>query len=910
MNCYMKRALLAGVSVSVAVLAVSGPVAAQEPSGDLEEIVVYGIRNAIKQAAEVKRESDVFVDSIIAEDISKLADENVAEALSRVTGVQVRRSSTGEGDQVDVRGLTFNRLSLNDRTLPTFLGRGGGSDPNNGELSVLGIIPSEIVSRLDVTKLPSADQVEGSIGGDIDIITHRPLDVDFRITASAQLIHADLADEDGFKGTLLFSEKFADDTLGVSFGYTRAERELREDRFFSLGGWADRSGAFGEVNGLPVFGIAGLRYQQLESDRETETFNGALQWEPNDDLAILVDVIVSETDINEQRNWLQMNLPGSPDGYTDLEISSNGTIVAGTFENRFRGNTNTNPINNFKTESFGIGGEYRGKDRWTMSGDISYAKSDRQVYQNFLLNRTRDPVSASFDFGAGSIPSLEVSPIPGAEVDIRDIEDYQVIIFFNIETLQESEDFAVRFDFEYEIDAGVLQTVEFGGRYQNLEATRAESNTFQLTQLDPAINNGFSFPQLSDPTYAPFGVFAARADLLDDTGVNFPRAGIISVPNAFGIRTCESGIFDNINGGCGGPQLQPLSSFSVDEDSLAAYVKGNFEGSIGSKPFSAHVGVRITQTDLTVNGSQQVTNDIGDTVLEPGIADNDYTDVLPSATIKVDLTDELLLRVGYAKTMARPSVGNLNTGFSVILADPNNSVPTLINTGRGGNPLLDPFRADAIDVSLEWYSDDGYVLTGGFFYKDVESFVATSTNTVNNLPGFEGIDIDFTQPINGGGASIQGLEISTQIPFNFASGFLSGFGILANYTYIDSSIDSGGELDSVDVRTGRTLPFPNLSENSYNLIGYYENEKVSVRLGYNWRDTFLRTIQNGTGVFVDELGTLNASVRYAISENISLDFEATNLTQDPIKEFAGFEESLLSYAVTDRRFFAGIRIKY
>lgn len=158
--------------------------------------------------------------------------------------------------------------------------------------------------------------------------------------------------------------------------------------------------------------------------------------------------------------------------------------------------------------------------------------------------------------------------------------------------------------------------------------------------------------------------------------------------------------------------------------------------------------------------------------------------------------------------------------------------------------------------------------------------------------------------INGEGAKVKGVEALLQLPFYFLPGAFDGFGVLATYSYIDSSTP-------IKDAAGRTLPFPGLSKNNVNLVGYYEKGPISIRVAYNWRDDYLVGLSAAaTGIYNDSYTDLSATLRYNVSSNISLGLEANNLLDEKQRTYDGASEGLRTNVFFGRIYKASVSVKF
>lgn len=861
---------------------------AQDPDQPAEseagEVVVTGIRQSLAAGIDVKRKSDQIVDSIVAEDIGKLPDQNVAESLSRVSGVQVRRG-IDEASDISIRGLRQNRLEFNGRTLISPYGR-GPAGPDDGAYNVLTLIPSELVQRLDVTKLAAASETEGSLGGTVNILTRRPARDGLFIGGSFDAVYKDKADKMSYRGTALITNSFMDGKLGVGLGVTYQELNIRQDSFDSNSGWQPLDSRFNSNpsgvkfdpngNGVPGFYIADLRYQRLTEKRRKLGVTGTVNWRPSDDFELYVDGLYAKADTDRRRNWLALPLSPTGSAYDSVVLSADENLVAGVIRQPIQGNTEyfDLPTNIY---SGAIGGSWNATQQLKLSGEYSYTKADQDYIQTFIRNQTTASVPVGFDFRNGDVPSITLP----AAVDLTNPAQQVFTSTFDNLFRYRSREVAGRFDAEYTINNGAFRSFKGGFRYNKITTERSNfRGTTTLARL-PVQNYPNSFEILD------------VGDLLDGASGSFPTGYVAGLP--FGAGTdfaCQAFVT------CTPQTFDPTTSYRLEEPVYAGYVQANIDSTVAGLPITGNFGMRYVRSEVKATGVLRVNN----TTSQPRVIDVKYEDWLPSMALKLTVAPDLLLRFGAAKVIARPNTTDLTPALSV---------NELLATATSGNPELQPFRVGQVDASIEWYGGPGALVSLALFYKDVETFIITR-QVRERIPGFTPDPIAapdglfrITRQINGEGGKIKGLEFQVQQPFTFLPAPFDGFGVNATYSYIKST------TPFTNSRDGKALPLEALSKHNVNLVGFYEKGPFGVRVAYNWRDKFLDRIgTGGDGVFFKGFSALSASLRYKVTEGIDLSLEGSNLTNSPVRKYGGTPEATANYALNGRTFTAGIRARF
>ena len=899
-----KSSLLAGACLGVLLFASQAQAQAESPaqgqaadqSGDQPgDIIVTGFRRSLAEALDVKRENDQFLDSVVATDVAKLPDNTIAESLQRVSGVQIRRA-LGEGTSVSIRGLRQNRTEINGRTLVGPFGRGRGIDSVlDSDYNPLSLFPSEMIGRLDVIKLQGADRADGSLSGTVDVITRKPFDHKGELIAlSASGVYADQSEKFGYDASALYSNTFANDTLGILLNVTYSRKPVTEQSFNSFTGYTPLTTSFNTPanphandpngDGIPGIYIADFRFQNLVETRKRIGGNGAIQWKPTDNLEVYTDVAYSHLDTDRDRDWFSVPLSSTASDYVSYTLSDDEILTAGTINQTAQSNAEALKVSS-DTFSGGIGLKWSTNDgRFAVRPEFDYSRSSIDTTQTFVRMSSSARYPFAFDINDGGVPTVTAP----AGLDVTNPAQFRYTNVFDNFVTSRAEETAGRLDFTFKPAGGLLSSIEAGLRYSSL-STRRESTFRQIAF--PGTNPGNTFPVATGPAIYDIRDFAG---LIGGDAPDIATRYIAALPGTLPAgQACET-----IAPGsalCTPRVVDPLQTFEVIEDTMAAYAKLNFETSIGSMPLSGNIGLRYTDTARSALGSIRRASG----AVDPLIVHKRFTDWLPSAVAKLGLTDKLVFRLGYAKVLGLPDTIDLSPNLTLNRLTPFN--------GSAGNPELEPLRADQYDAALEWYFAPGAALTVGGFYKDVKSFIYSRAayeippGEVAPDPAGQGFLI--TRPYNGEGGKVKGVEVLLQAPFYFLPSPLDGFGVIANFSYIDSSTSL---LD----RRGQSLPFQGLSKVNYNLVGYYEKYGFGVRVAYNYRDKFFDSVGPGsTAIYYAPYRTLDASVRYEFGP-FTIFADAANLTNEVQRRYVESSEATSFYGIQGRRFSAGFSAKF
>ena len=890
----VKRLLLGAASITALCTAVPGApdaIAQEDQEVAMEEMVVTGIRGSLMESIGTKRNAGAIVDAISAEDIGKFPDRNVAESLQRVPGVVTNREF-GEGERVSLRGLAPNqtRTLVNGHAVATadwFIFDQLAATRNFNFL----VLPSDIVSQLQVFKSPTADLEEGGIGGVVNVITRKPLDLDpFQAALSAEAAYTGRSDSVDPQISGVVSWKNRSETFGVLAAGVFQQREIRRDGIEVLGydpglDPTDQGRLVPTLIGSPLF----------QQDRERIGGNIELQFRPNEQVEISISGLWTRFNAdNVNANYLawpaRSGLGGGTTTLTD-EVVIDDTIVAGTISNIEDaggfGQVYDIIVRDAFAESRFIAGDvvWRPNDRLTLHAKVGYTDAEGdtagQPFVEFLG-------TSDFSFDLRGVPEVSF-----ATVDPTNPGDLTFEFAANNQITNDDDEVFVYLDGEHEIDAGPLRSIKAGvkftdhGRDTDFQATTF--GDFFLPFRATGCGGGVCTP-------ASFGTDLAPSDFARNI------AGPGSLTSFF---LPDGGtITDLINGFDGAFDRVPLFSeiFSVDEETYGGYVLGNFQG----QRWRANAGVRVVTTKQTssgfiqgAEGPGQVSNAFGDFL--PVTEERTYNDILPAFNFSYDVRDDVIVRLAAARTITRPDFTDIA---------PRVTLNPGALTGSGGSADVEPFRANQFDISLEWYPREGALFAVAFYYKDVLNFVTDEIQ--NEVFSIETLSPDLSRCVpspgstnpslfdcqfainrrtNGGTAEVRGFEVIVQTPIAF------GFGLNANYSFSDAEADTGD-------------PIPGNSRHAFQVGGYFENALLSAQITYNWRDDFFITFDRASPLNQDSFGSLDASLDVNVTEWASLTFDAVNLTNAKIEQFSGEEFRPRAVFDNGRYFFFGVRLEY
>ena len=849
----------------------------------VDEVVVTGQRKAAQSAQQIKKNNDLVVDSIVAEDVGKLPDNNVADALARVTGIQVRRDS-GEANSVLIRGLPNLVTLLNGREVFTTTGR----------YIALADVPANMLQRVDVYKSAGPDQIEGGIAGSIDIRTRRPFDF-----AGAQFNafgHADYTDKakewnPDFGATASNRWDTSAGEFGALVGVSFNERNYHEERAFNTRSELQTGcpqpappaapvppnrtcGQFNAAHPAPVDAFQGpfvMGYIPIAGDRKRKAANFALQWRPDDDTELYFEGF--DTDY---KNKFEL------DFLVGLPFLGNGDISATVFPgtNQMKTLTNHNVFTIMSTQAndqhsntnqFSVGGSRRLGD-FKVSTDLSVTNSFF-TYENPIMDSSTIVPLVQVDTSHDGTAQLNYN---STGYDIKNPAAYNIENWFDNYGKQTGNSVDWRADVLYTApDDGLVREISAGIRYADRSAESNQSyGGAAYPFIHSAVNslpglNGVSEPMAGGgPNYITTQWYTPSASyLLNNTDKVRAATALrydhnLTSAAEFALRN------DPVTGK---RKIDPGMFFSDVEKTTAGYVQSKIGGDVGSVPWSGVIGLRLVRTDQTLGGNNV---DTASSILAytPTTKKNSSVDLLPSANIKFNLRPDLVARISVGRTVTRPDFAQLNPGVSLSTVVSN----TTFLSGSGGNPTLKPVKSDSIDTSLEWYfAADGFI-TAAYFHRNIDGYIeTTSANEVIN-----GTTYIMTRPSNSGSDKLQGVELGYQQFYDFLPGVFSGLGLQANVTIMDGSMENA----VTNVKTD----FRGLSKFSYNLAALYERGPISGRIAYNWRQHFLDTPNfenSGFNLIADDTAQMDASLSYKVGTNFTLTLEGVNLLDTEFKDY-------------------------
>lgn len=963
----LERRRSVGAALAAAVLLPTGALAQAQAQSEtnseqteVEEIIVTGRRAALENATERKQQSESIVDSVVADEAGMLPDNSITEVLQRVSGVSIVRFAalgdpdhfSAEGSGVQVRGLSGVAGRLNGREVFSASGGRGLS---------WGDVTPELMQTVDVYKASTADLIEGGTGGQIDLRTKRPFDLDgdLNFSLSANANYGDLAEEASPGGSLLAAKTWdvGDGSFGVLADIAYNEYSSNAD-FFRMEPF-QRTRVGDEDRFIP----AGYDFGNDAYSRERQGAYLALQWAPSDNLTLTQTVFYSKYDETRTGNGVfstSQTLAIDPatsvfddDGF--LVQSDNvfqrdtGTFQPSGASINSGGNTG---VANIESETRDISTEFEWKpnDRLTMKGALQWVDStyDRRSYDTFP--NIQFPTSFSIDL-SGDLPQVH---LPAGSNNLANPTTTVWSAVMDNLADNEGELFAANLDFDIHLsDDGFFRALGLGVRYGD------------RSELD--LNSGFNWTALgagwNGSPVVPFEQSEPGDDELVDWDdffrgdLNLP--GAVLMPSMAMTRRMDPERDHAVYGGSPGDAFtfQPWDTVKSSTETVAAYVLTRFDSgdrNVLGMRLKGNVGARVVQFENTSEGffsmngatfERDGTNYTIAGVAAPVSGSTKTTRVLPSINLNFLPTDTVQVRLAYNVTLDQPSFDALRAsgtlGVTTITNPNGDTLPPLFQrfTTDSGNPFLKPVISHNSDVSLEWYPDRSLTAHLALFHKSIDNWITYGAVRqpvqILYVAPTEQVVSEFAESSNYANASesatVKGVEVGGRIFFDELPGPWDGLGIEANYTYVDSE-NPGDVYYDIDGVEHDDAPVQGLSKNNYNVTAMYERDPLSIRLAWSWRSKYLQsTNSNGTNgsynyfsalgvsefrdialpVWGDEYGQLDFGTTWRASDNLSLSLELQNLTNETTRTLMGGYpggSTVRSWFVSDRR--ANVSMRY
>ncbi|SEN09203.1 TonB-dependent receptor [Duganella sp. CF517] len=886
----------------LALAALAAPARAQEDAAtdaeQLAKVVVTGARASLQQSLALKRNSAVVQDSISATELGRFPDNNVADSLSHITGVSISRTAGGEGQKVSIRGLGP------EYTITTFNGRLLGTD-SAGRYFAFDVLPADVISGADVVKSTQAQLVEGAIGGLVNLRSASPFDQ--KGQRGLLRVEADRNQMSSLNGKKLsgtYSNTFGDQ-IGVLLGVVYAKRDVRTDTAGNDGGWSrnpipsdpSQFWEFGNTwggaidpngNGIldpneeGLIGPGQFRFGSIMEKKERVAFSGKVEWRPSSDVKVVVDGFKTRLDSPQVGYQLSFYPLFAPGRWSDMKVS-NGVVTDLTLSGadpEMRLNPeilNKTEYRVVDTAMYGAKADWKISPTLKVAGDIYESTSKRHSggKDSYVVLRMNQPNVTRIQLTGAAVPDVKTTFADGRDLQgglaqgLFKASDFNTHYYSRAGDNIDDRIRGATANAEWKLDRFHINQLNFGLSQTDRRKTRdMVNNAFNGGQDhysgQNAIDVGTLGGNVINQTLSPKG-------FLSGVGGNFPRSflGFDIANYAQALQAYDGkprpggGVYSST---LSAPAWNALESYRVGEKTTAAYVQADLAGD----SWSADLGVRLVHTKTTAQAWDAKITDIVENgafnytavYATPSAVEQEasYTFALPAANFTYMFTDTLQLRLGAAKTMARPSVDKLapsSTTASISWGD--------FTQIYGGNAELKPYTARQADVSLEWYFAKDSALTLAVYQKNIRNQITTLWLSGQDIGAPGGRLFNVQRPVNGDKATARGVEIGLQYLFD------NGFGVRAQYT----------RNRSRSWVNGSERPLEGIAPATASLGLLYERGPWSMSTTADYTDAFV-TATNVIGAGFNETANavtwLTAQLAYDVNKSLRISIEGNNLT--------------------------------
>lgn len=944
----LKKTLLASL-IAMNVTSVSAQSEQEQLTEDdqIEVIEVSGLRDSYKNAISTKRAAVTIVDSISLEDMGALPDNSVAETLERITGVAADRFKGG-ASEISIRGLgPFLGMS-------TLNGRAISSGSGNRSVA-FSQFPSELVNGVKVYKSQSANLLEGGVSGVIDLGTIKPVDYgkenfQAEVKGTYDEYQSKLEDDNGFGNKISFSYTntydVGDGQLGFAIGYAGGESPRPEETYLTSSTLRNCNSDYGldggsscsfkdsnaaanggdAIDGDYYFISNAFTYRQMESVEDDDAVIAAVQWKPTDKLDINFDAQWSESSYFEDRHDLSFD--DARRRVSNWQTNDEHILTSYTGESRI---ANMNEMRTRDEEYKGAGfnvkwqvtddlelafdAAYSGTNRWQ---DRTYTRfrSKRKFYDWQQRNSQQFPdvtnVYTDFDDAAGSSINWQ-----------SDVND---LAFFDDDSEARKYRFEIddrirstKLDAKYLLDAGMFTFLSSGFAY----SSRSHQN--------------YGEDQVSKATAKDdrAGVLSSAASCLE----SWPQSGYGEDGDspvsqwAYLDTSCAYSTLVGSDVLSPDPKAPSEADIDLTEEITSFYVMSDFESELGGMYVRGNVGVRYVHTNIESKGVTQSytvqTNENGfieldgNNSVEINHFENSFSNVLPSLNVILELREDTELRFAAFKAISRPDMWFYGAGREVsdITYDDGYTTPEQAlddgNVSARGNPNLELIKSNNYELGLNWYLEDETMLSASYYYKTFSARFGADTSDEQIV--VDGTSYDTTvqgvPTIYDDESSIQGVEFTAVHRFKTLPEPFDGLGLSLSYNYSDSDYitpEAGGSITE-DARAEVTpANLAGLSEHVANTQVYWEGEAASIRLSYKYRSDYLKPFGNDlsqTNRFVDDQKTVDLSLGYKLTEQLTAKFEVLNLTNEPAVQQRVAQGAYNQIEYSGSKVFFGIKYK-
>ena len=849
----------------------AAPAPAAAASGaDAQQVVVTGIRRGIEAAISVKKNSDNIVEAISAEDIGKLPDSSIAESIARLPGLAAQRVE-GRAEVISIRGTSP------DLSTTLLNGREQVSTGDNRSVE-FDQYPSELMAGVVVYKTPDAGLIGQGLSGTIDMQTVKPLSFPGRnVTITAKGEHNSLGkvantSPTGNRFSLSYIDQFADRTLGVAFGYAHQDSPVLDHEFGAYEPWhavtANNDGSSSR-KGVPIgtYVTDGAKILARSGNDKRDAIIGVLEYKPNASWSTQVDLYSSSDKRVETANQFEVNLSNYPvtNVFSNTTIDGSNVLTGATV-------ANTVPLvrgmyydRKDRINAIGVNNQLKLAEGAKLVADVSYSKSTKD--ETSLETNTQMGPS-----GTNTLDTITYN-VGGGFPQLSAGLDYSDPTKLLLGPTIYGQGYGKKPHVSDELAAGKLSgsmpAPFLAGVFSEFEAGVNYADRQKKKRQPEANLTAVGTPSISsDLQYSPLNL-------------GFAGGGSIPTWNVPGVI---AKYFQPFAPSEDSKAYLVQKAWDVTEKVTSGFFKANIDTQVGGMGLRGNVGLQVIHTDQSSSGHYTYTHPVADDPTQttfdilPLTAGKTYNDVLPALNLALDLGSQQTLRLGLARQMARPRLDQLRAPIDFGVSTKVNGAGFFEPGGSGGNPKLDPWRANAFDLTYEKYFGTKAYLSAQFFYKDLKSYIYQQSVTYDFSAFTPGTTAttnfgQFAAPYNGKGGKLQGLELTASLPLGMLWQPLDGFGIAASGSRTSSRI----KIQDPSSNIGTNIPLPGLSKNVTDLTVYYEKYGFEARISQRQRSTFVGEIAN----FAND-----RTLRYVVGERV-VDMQlGYNFQTGPLKDLS------------------------
>jgi iron complex outermembrane recepter protein len=896
--------------------------AAKPDTAQLGTVVVTGFRSSLEKSMVLKQQAIGVRDSIVAEDIGKFPEANVAESLQRVPGVILNRDeSSGEGQRISIRGLpteysvtTLNGALVNATSTSTIGSAARGFNYD--------VFASELFGRVDFYKTPLAELSEGGMGGVVDLQTPRPFDnpgriVRYGVTASYNTTSRK-ADPMAFA---LFSRTWGE--WGLLAGVSRSSAVNNRSGFEATGGYNSSyrasqnpvkgNFAFALDYDSPRASLGNLTRAQVDNgllpriyrfygssnDRTRDGLVASLQYKTKA-LELSLDTLYAK--LQNTRDEIYFGLlirnsrttdrtrPAGQSGHNGLiplnvKLDPASNLLTGTFGNTSYSSGVTYSEDETKFGYVAANARWRMSDRLSLTGQLSTNSSKAQSYQDTLSGQIFG-VDTTIDYGGDHVYPSMTSPV--SYTDPANFQGFDINTGLTRETdkgrqgrLVADWDYPLAGDWSGHLKAGVVYAETTKSIHKRNGTAGAKA---KLTSLgDAGMRAGMTATLPIDNL---------------DMGAGWPHAWG-SFTRQYAYANFDPLAFNT------DATFTPAQSFQAQEKVSTAFAQSDFRGEVLGRELRLNAGLRYSRTQTLIDNFKQQGASLS---YLPNQERGSYSNLLPALSAALDLTDRLTWRASWGKTLSRASLSII--AAQTVIPNPFD------NTATAGNPSLRPQQSKNLDTGLEWYFQKGSMLSAALFRKELtDATVASTTQTTFGALGLPDTalgaifhdaqgKVDPNLPMtlrtysNAGRQTLKGFELAYQQAFTFLPDPFKGLGALASYTHINPF-----NSQTWTTNAGNVIEVNSVPKYAYSATLYYENGPFAFRTSYNYKGRSLHgdnPKNNGDDLIRWRAGRgyLDANLSYKINDSLEIRLDALNLSNTPAYDY--FEDATGQYGRGDR----------